>query len=123
MLKAPALGRQPIDLPIARAPAREHAATTGWWPAPRTAGVIFGSLGLVAIGAGSALVASGDSGGHVDRSVTLGGISIVTGGRHAHFGLGAAGERPDAAQHARVRVTPTLAVAQNATVLGAVGQF
>ena len=98
---------------------------TGWWTAPRKAGVIFGSLGLVAIGAGSALVASGDWGGHVDQSATLGGISIVTGGAMLISGLVllASAPRDDAPQQARPLVTPTLAIAQNATLIGAVGKF
>jgi hypothetical protein len=101
------------------------APATGWWTTPRKAGVICGSLGLVAIGAGSALVASGDSGGHVDQRATLGGISLVTGGALFLSGLVllASAPREDAPQHARVLVTPTLVFAQNATLVGAAGEF
>jgi hypothetical protein len=112
----------------APAPSPEPPATpapTGWWTTPRKAGVIFGSLGLVAIGAGSALVATGDSGGHVDQLATLGGISLVTGGAMFISGLVllASAPRDDVPQHARVLVTPTLAIAQNATLIGAAGRF
>lgn len=115
----PTSAQPPSPEPPAAPPA------TGWWTTPRKAGVIFGSLGLVAIGAGSALVATGDSGGHVDQLATLGGISIVTGGAMFISGLVllASAPRDDVPQHARLLVTPTLAIAQNATLIGAVGKF
>jgi hypothetical protein len=115
----------PSPPPAGAPPTAAAPIATGWWTAPRKAGVIFGSLGLVAIGAGSALVASGDSGGHVDSRATLGGISIVTGGALFISGLVllASAPRDDAAQHGRVLVTPTLVIAQNATLLGAMGKF
>jgi hypothetical protein len=119
----PALSSTSVQTPSPGASATPPA--TGWWTTPRKAGVIFGSLGLVAIGAGGALVASGDSGGHVDQLKTLGGISIVTGGAMFISGLVllASTPREDAPQHAGVLVTPTLAIAQNATLIGAVGKF
>lgn len=131
---SPAAAPAPVTSTPALAPALPPASANapppgqpaaGWWTAPRKAGVIFGSLGLVAIGAGSALVASGDSGGHVDQPATLGGISIVTGGAMFISGLVllASAPREDAPQRARLLVTPTLVLAQNATLLGAAGEF
>lgn len=53
------------------------------------------------------------------------GRSIVTGGALFISGLVllASAPRDDAAQHARVLVAPTLVIAQNATLLGAAGEF
>jgi hypothetical protein len=118
-------GLAPALAPAGAPTLAEAQPATGWWTGPRKAGVIFGSLGLVAIGAGSALVASGDSGGHVDQTETWGGISIVTGGALFISGLVllASAPRDEAAPHARVRVAPTLVVTQNATLLGAIGKF
>lgn len=117
---APALPAADRATPPAEAP-----PAAGWWTTPRKAGVILGSVGLVAIGAGSALVASGDSGAGVNRRAALGGISIVTGGALFVSGLVllASAPRDDATQHARLVVTPTLVVARSATLLGAAGEF
>jgi hypothetical protein len=127
---APSPSRPPTVLtpalpPAGQPPPTEAPLAHGWWTAPRKAGVVFGSLGLGAIGAGSALVATGDSGGHVDSRAAWGGISIVTGGALFISGLVllASGPPDEAAQHARMLVTPTLVVAQNATLLGAAGKF
>jgi hypothetical protein len=126
-LAAPSTARLAPALPTASAAAPPVASqpAPGWWTAPRKAGVVFGSLGLAAIGAGSALVATSDSGGHVAQRATWGGISIVTGGALFISGLVllASTPRDDAAQHARVLVAPTLVIAQHATLLGAAGEF
>ena len=125
-----ALPSTPLPAPpnvAAAAPEAEPPPATGWWSTPHKAGVIFGSVGLVALGGGSALcvVASHEPGGHVDQRLSLGGISIVTGGVLLVSGLVllASAPRDEATQHARVLVTPTFLAARDGAVLGAAGQF
>jgi hypothetical protein len=111
--------------PVASAPPQAAApAPAGWWSGPRTAGVIAGLVGVAAIGGGSALVAASNGGSSVDSRLSLGAVSIVSGGVLLLSGVVLLASTPsDGAQHAGVTVTPTLLVARNATVLGAVGEF
>lgn len=112
--------------PVASAPPPQAAAPApvGWWSGPRTAGVIAGLVGIAAIGGGSALVAASDGGSSVDSRLSLGAVSIVSGGVLLLSGVVLLASAPSTdAQHAGVTVTPTLLVARNATVLGAVGEF
>jgi hypothetical protein len=98
--------------------------STGWWSEQRTAGVIFGSAGVVALGAGSALLitAKGDVS---DRRLTGGAISLAAGGVLFISGVVLLISAPshDAAQQARPSVLPTFQLARDAAVLGAVGEF
>lgn len=109
---------------VAAAPSPEPQLPTSWWTEQRTAGVIFGSAGLVALGVGSALLVSakGDAG---DRGATVGAISLASGGVLLLSGVVLLVSAPssDAAQQARVTVTPTLLVARGGALLGAAGQF
>ena len=121
-----ALPSTPLPAPPAAAPPSEPPPVTGWWSMPHKAGVIVGSVGLLAVGGGSALcLLANDPGGHVDQRVSWGGISIVTGGVLLVSGLVllASAPRDDATQHARVLVTPTFLAARDAALLGAAGQF
>jgi hypothetical protein len=97
---------------------------TGWWSEQRTAGVIFGSAGVVALGAGSALCI-GAKGDVSDRRLTGGAISLAAGGVLFLSGVVLLVSAPstEAAQRARLSVTPTLHLARDATVLGAAGAF
>ena len=105
-------------------PPAEPQAPTGWWSEQRTAGVIFGSAGLVGLGVGSVLLVSakGDAG---DRGATVGAISLAGGGVLLLSGLVLLVSAPsnEPAQHAGVTVTPALLAAQGGPLLGAVGQF
>jgi hypothetical protein len=96
--------------------------STGWWSGQRTAGVIFGSVGVAAIGLGSALCVTSKSD---DQGLVLGAISLASGG--VLFVSGAvllvSAPSDEAPQHARITVTPTLLVARSATLLGAAGEF
>jgi hypothetical protein len=112
-------------------PAKADAAPapTGWWTSERTAGVLLGAVGLVALGGGTALcvIASGKDnklGSSVNQQMALGGLSAATGGVLFISGIALLATASDApAQHAGVTVSPTLLVARNATVLGAAGEF
>jgi hypothetical protein len=125
----PAPATPPAALPTkvsveTSAPAAPPAAPVGWWTAPHRAGVISGLAGVAAIGGGSALclTASGDSGSRVDSSVTLGGVSIVTGSVLLISGLVLLATPPgDAPQQARLRVAPSLEVARRGGARGAAG--
>jgi len=123
----------PAPLPAASTPTKVTIETsapsapppaTGWWSAPRKAGVISGLVGLAAIGGGTALLV-GSKAGRVDSSATLGGVSIVTGSVLFVSGLVllASTPRDEAPQQAHLRVAPTLTLARGATVIGAVGEF
>ena len=109
---------------------QEAPAAKGWWTGERTTGVLLGAVGLVAIGGGTALcvVANNDSKGRGvagDQRLAFGGISIAGGGVLFISGLLLlAGASSDAAaQHAQLRVAPTMLFARDATVLGAAGEF
>ena len=54
-----------------------------------------------------------------DHTAPLTGVAMFISG----LVLLASAPRDDAPQHARLLVTPTLAIAQNATLVGAVGKF
>jgi hypothetical protein len=115
----------PVVAPATKEDARP---STGWWSGERTAGVIAGSVGLVAIGVGTALcVTGGDSksGSSVSPQLALGGISLASGGVLLLSGLVllATAPKDEAPQHAYLTVAPTLLVAHSATMLGAVGEF
>ena len=108
----------------------DSPAPTGWWSSQRTTGVILGAAGLVAVGGGSVLCVlaskdSGSLGSKFDTRLALGGVSLAAGSVLLVSGLVALATAPkdEAAQHARVKVLPTLFVAQSGTVLGATGEF
>jgi hypothetical protein len=89
-----------------------------------------GVAGLVGIGAGSALCVLGNSdakssGSKVDPLLSGGLISVATGGVLfvTAVVLFASAPSDEAPQHARITVTPTLAVARGGALLGAVGEF
>lgn len=133
----PAAAPAPVSLvpsPVvssAPEPAKADAAPapTGWWTSERTAGVLLGAVGLAALGGGTALcvVASGKDnklGSSVNQQLALGGLAAATGGVLFISGIALLATASDSpAQHAGVTVSPTLLVARNATVLGAVGEF
>jgi hypothetical protein len=91
--------------------------------------VLLGAVGLVAVGGGTALcvIASGQNnklGSGVNDRLALGGLSAATGGVLLLSGIVLLATASDApAQHAHITVSPTLLVARNTTVLGAVGEF
>lgn len=131
VLAAPSLPTAPVAA-SAPAPAKAEAAPapTGWWTSERTAGVLLGAVGLVALGGGTALcvIASGKDnklGSSVNQQMALGGLSAATGGVLFISGIAllatASSDAP--AQHAHITVAPTLLVARNTTVLGAIGEF
>jgi hypothetical protein len=96
----------------------------GWWSGQRTAGAILGLVGVAAIGGGSALlIASKEPGSGVDARMSLGAISIVSGGVLFVSGVVLLASKPSEETHAGLRVAPTLLVARDATVLGAAGEF
>jgi hypothetical protein len=115
--------------PAVKADAAPAPTPTGWWTSGRTAGVLLGAVGLAAVGGGTALcvIASGQNnklGSGVNDRLALGGLSAATGGVLLISGivlLATAGDAP--AQHAHITVSPTLLVARNTTVLGAIGEF
>lgn len=121
----------PLSATVAGSPSKPEAPpATGWWTGPRTTGAILGGVGLVGIGAGSALCAIGNSdaksrGSKVDPLLSGGLISVATGGVLFMTAVVLFASEPsdDAPQHARVTVTPSLVVARDGTLLGAVGQF
>jgi len=96
----------------------------------RTLGIVAGSVGVVGIGVGSALWYVGwrDSnsiGPTADQQLLLGQISVIGGGALLVTGIVLFATAPgaEAPKEAGWRVTPTLSVGRNATVLGAAGQF
>jgi hypothetical protein len=96
---------------------------TGWWSGQRTAGVIFGAAGIVAIGAGSALCIVGKND---DRQLVLGAISLASGGVLLLSGavlLASAPSSDETPPQARITIMPTLLVARSGTMLGAAGAF
>jgi hypothetical protein len=121
----------PLPSTAVSQPTKQAApVVTGWWSVPRTAGVILGSAGIVGIGAGSALYVVGNSdakrrGSAVDQRMSLGGISLASGGVLfvTAIVLFASAPSDEAPQHARRIVTPSLFVARNGGVLGAAGEF
>ena len=129
-LPAPAAVPAPTSTEVAAPTKPEAPPATGWWSGPRTAGAILGAAGIVGIGLGSALCVVGNrdadkQGSTVDNRTLLGGISLASGGVLLLTGavLFAGGSSDEAAQHARLTVTPTLLVARSGTVLGAAGEF
>jgi hypothetical protein len=92
--------------------------------------LVLGSLGLAAVGAGTALciIANRDSSAHsfsTNERLALGGISIAGGGALLVSGLVllASGSSDEAVQHASLTVSPTLLVASRSAALGAAGRF
>lgn len=130
-LLPPTLSASPRPSEEASAPREPPAQTaTSWWSGERKAGVVFGVVGIAALGAGSALyfVANRDAekqGSLVDTRRSLGAISIVSGGVLLLSGVvvlaGASSEQ--APQHARLTLAPTLVIGRSTTVLGAAGEF
>ncbi len=101
---------------------------TGWWSRERTFGVIAGSVGVVAIGGGSALcvlASHAQPGFNVDSRTALGGLSLATGSVLLISGLALLASAPsdEPTPHARNRISPTLLIGRNASVLGAAGEF
>jgi len=122
----------PLSPPAPKAVAEPppQAQPSSWWSSSRTAGAIFGSAGIVALGAGSALLVVGNRdaskrGSIADQRVAFGGMSVACGGALFISGvvLFASTQSDEARQHARTTVSPTLLVARSATVLGAAGEF
>lgn len=96
----------------------------------RTLGIVAGSVGIVGVGVGSALWYVGwrDSnsiGPTADQQLLLGQISVIGGGALLVAGivLFATAPSADAPKDVGLRVTPTLSIGRNATVLGAAGAF
>jgi hypothetical protein len=125
-LAAPVKPTAPAPASLVPAPATTPDAPhpSGWWSTPRKLGAVLGGVGVVAIGGGTALCLSGD-GNEADASLALGGAAIATGGVLLLSGvlLLISGSSDEAAQHARLRVTPTWVVASGGTMLGAAGEF
>jgi len=123
----------PLSSPPPKAvaePSPQAQPSSGWWSSSRTAGAIFGAAGIVALGAGSALLVVGNRdaskrGSIADQRVAFGGMSVAGGGVLFISGVVLFASTPsdEARQHARTTVSPTLLVARNATVLGAAGEF
>lgn len=104
--------------------APDAPVATGWWSGPRTAGVILGSAGIVAVGAGSALLVARRHADGVDGRVAAGAISAVCGGVLLVSGVALlAGGSGETTQQARMRLTPALLIGPGTTVLGAAGSF
>ena len=128
---APLPALAPPSPTVAASAAKPDApAATGWWTEPRKVGAIAGGAGLVGIGAGTALCVVGnknakDRGSKVDPLLAGGLISVASGGVLfvTALVLFASGSGDEAPQHAGLSVTPTLVVARDGTVLGAVGAF
>ena len=127
---APAPSLPPAGPAAASEPPAQAPASTSWWSGERKAGVVIGAVGLAALGGGSALyfVTKGDKKRQdslVDSRLALSAVSVVSGGVLLLSGVvilaGASSAPP--AEHARLKLTPTLLVARNATVLGAAGEF
>lgn len=118
-------GVAPSSPPLPAAP-----PATGWWTGPRTTGAILGAAGLVGIGAGTALCVVGNAdaksrGSKVDSRLAGGLISVASGSvlLVTAVVLFVSAPSDEAAQQARISVTPTLLVGRSGTVLGAVGEF
>jgi hypothetical protein len=110
--------------PVAVEAPKPEPAAAGWWTGQRTVGVIAGVAGLAGVGVGAALIATNSDASSTDRGKTLGGVALAGGGVLFVSGivLLVSGSSDDA-QHASMTLTPTLLVAREATVLGAVGKF
>jgi hypothetical protein len=109
---------------------QDAPAPTGWWSKERKFGAILGVVGVAGLGAGSALCVIGShdadkKGSIVNQSLSLGAMSAAVGGVLFVSGivLFASSPSEEAAQHARITVTPTLLVTHQVGVLGASGQF
>ena len=95
----------------------------------RTLGLVAGGVGIVGVGVGSALWYVGwrDSnsiGPTADQQLLVGQISVIAGGALLVTGIVLFATAPSAeTPKAGLRVTPTLSVGRNATVLGAAGEF
>jgi hypothetical protein len=96
----------------------------------RTLGLVAGGVGIVGIGAGSALWYVGwrDSnsiGPTADQQLLVGQISVIGGGVLLVTGIVLFATAPSgqAPKDAHLTITPTLNVGRNATVLGAAGTF
>jgi hypothetical protein len=130
LLAAPAVAAALPSTAVSQPTKPAAPAVTGWWSASRTAGVVLGAAAIAGIGAGSALYVVGNDhakrrGSSVDQRLSLGGISLASGGVLfvTAIVLFASAPSDDAPQHARVTVTPSLLVARNGGVLGAAGEF
>jgi hypothetical protein len=133
---APPASPPPPPAPTVAAPANVGASpppappalqtSSSWWSGQRTAGVIFGAAGIVAVGAGSALcVMANRDGSAVDRRLALGAVSLASGGVLLLSGVVLLVSAPseEAAQHGNITFTPTVLIARNSAVLGAAGEF
>jgi hypothetical protein len=129
-LTTPLPSPSPLATPAAPPAGKQDAPPAGWWSKERKAGAILGAVGIVGLGAGSALcvIGSHDADKHgsiVSQSLSLGAMSAAVGGVLLVTGivLFASSPSDEAPQHASITVTPTLLVARDAGVLGASGQF
>jgi hypothetical protein len=131
---APPPAPPPPPPKVAPAPKPTNQATaelsTSSGSTRRTLGIVAGSVGIVGLGAGSILWYVGYRDGNsigptADQNLLLGQISVIAGGALLVTGIVLFATAPsgDAPKTARFKLTPTLSVGQNATVLGAAGQF
>jgi hypothetical protein len=119
----------PKPAPVA-AVSTQDLASSGSGSTQRTLGIVAGSVGIVGLAGGGALwyVGYRDSnslGPTAGQQLLLGQISVIAGGALLVTGIVLLATAPSAGppKNARLRVTPTLSVGQNATVLGAAGEF
>lgn len=96
----------------------------------RTLGVVAGTVGIVGIGAGSALWYVGYRDGNslgptADQQLLTGQIAVIAGGALLVTGIVLFATAPSgsATTSSRLKVTPTLSLGRNAGVLGAAGAF
>jgi hypothetical protein len=121
----------PVVAPKVAPPAQPRVqAEKTWWTGERTAGLVLGSIGLAAVGTGTAVCISAnrDAKAHSFSSngrFALGGISIASGSVLLVSGLVllAGGSSDEASQHARLTVSPTVLVSARSAELGATGEF
>jgi hypothetical protein len=96
----------------------------------RTLGIVAGAVGIVGVGAGSALWYVGYRDGNslgptADQNLLLGQISVIAGGALLVTGIVLFATAPsgEAPKSAHLKVMPTLSIGRNASVLGAAGEF
>jgi hypothetical protein len=96
----------------------------------RTWGMVTGALGVVGLGAGSALWYVGYRDGNslgptADQQLLTGQIAVIAGGALLVTGIVLVATAPSASAptSSRLKVMPTLSIGRNAGVLGAVGAF
>jgi hypothetical protein len=123
-VELPAPASPPLPQRVAVPPPKPALPpSTSFWTTPRKTGAIVGAVGVVSLAGGTALCLSGD-GDSADTTLALGGAALAVGGVLFVSGAVLLISAPsEAAEHARLRLTPSFAMLRGGGLVGASGDF